>query len=86
MMNTLYDQIVLDQLSNQIPSLTVAPTENSNPIPLCFDELAEASTFIRVWGGNLIKKNLDISFINRCKSYLRNSDRRIATNIQYIFW
>ncbi len=56
MINTLYDQVVLDQLTNQVPSLTVAPTENSNPIRLCFDELAEASTFIRVWWKFNLKK------------------------------
>ena len=47
MMNANYDQVVLDYLANTteaIPTVTIAPTENKNPIPLCFDELAEAAT------------------------------------------
>ena len=85
MINNDFDQIILDQLNEPI-SITMAPGQYKTPVPICFDELAEASTFIKIWGGNLIKKDLDLSFLNRCKSYLRNTDRRIATNIPYIFW
>ncbi len=81
LINNHYDQQTLKELS-----LTIAPGELNSPIPICFDELAESGTFISVWGGNIIKKDENITILNRCKSHLRNTDRRIAQNIPYLFW
>ena len=65
---------------------TIAPGENQAPIPICYDEMAEAATFLKIFGGELIKESKHVSLLNRCKSFFRNSDRRCAENIEYIFW
>jgi hypothetical protein len=61
LINNHYDQQTLKEFS-----LTIAPGELDSPIPICFDELAESGTFISVWGGNIIKKDDNITILNRC--------------------
>lgn len=69
-------------------TLKIAPGQNSTPISYMHDEFAEEATFLKIFGGDLILKQIDerVTLQGRCKSFLRSFDRRCATNIPYIFY
>ncbi|XP_044578906.1 uncharacterized protein LOC123261377 [Cotesia glomerata] len=65
-------------------AIVFAPGEGQLPVSL-FDEYAEALSFIKIYGGKLIKKPEHITYQNWIKSEIMRSDRRCATIIKLFF-
>ena len=66
--------------------MSFAPGEHNSPLPLIADPLAEEATFLKIFGGEIMKIPNEITLAARCKSFFRRYDRRCAKNIHYIFY
>ncbi|CAG5093221.1 Protein of unknown function [Cotesia congregata] len=65
-------------------AIVFAPGEGQLPVSL-FDKYTEALSFLKIYGGKLIKKPEHITYQNWIKSEIMRSDRRCATIIKLFF-
>ncbi|CAG5071596.1 Protein of unknown function [Cotesia congregata] len=65
-------------------AIVFAPGEGQSPVSL-FDEYAEALSFIKIYGGKLVKKPQHLTYQNWIKSEIMRSDRRCATILKLFF-
>lgn len=68
--------------------MAIAPAQNNAPIPYGRDPYGEEATFLKIFGGHLMNKDVHerVTLQGRCKSFIRRYDRRCATNIPYLFY
>ena len=69
---------------------SIAPGEGMTPLSIFSDECAEEKAFPEIWLGQKRVTNADryryITYGQQCKCEIRNSDRRVAKNIDNLFF
>ena len=86
--NTLLYPTTFDEYDGQ-HSFSVAPSEGNIPVPIFQDNLEELA-YPTIFCGETRRKNKErevkVKYSDICKAELRNRDRRIALNINNIFF
>ena len=80
------DNVQIHETMLQQDLCSIAPGENNCPLPLVADPMSEEATFLKIFGGSIMKISGEVTLAARCKSFFRRYDRRCAENIHYIFY